>query len=78
MKWSEAAYNEFLEDGLKPDQARGVLPLDLACDIIMSGTCEMWSHIIDERVQKAAHEQAQEVGWGMYHIVSEVINEWTY
>ena len=42
-------YNELIEDGMLPQDARGVLPLDTATICIYTYTIAEWRHIIDLR-----------------------------
>jgi thymidylate synthase (FAD) len=49
---------------LKPEQARGVLPLDTKCDMIMTGFVSDWKHFFDLRAlgtTGAPHPQAKEL-----------------
>lgn len=42
-------YNELIEDGMLPQDARGVLPLDTATICVYTYTISEWRHIIDLR-----------------------------
>lgn len=46
---SEWAYNRLLKSGLKPQDARGVLPLDTYTIVAYTYTLAEWSHILDLR-----------------------------
>ena len=59
LKESEKTYLELLQSGLKPEAARGVLPLDLKTDLIVTGTKEQWSTFIELRSAKSAHPDIQ-------------------
>lgn len=48
-KNAEEAYKAALELGMKPEDARGVLPLDTATKVIYTYTVEEWQHILDLR-----------------------------
>lgn len=45
--------------GLKPENARGVLPLDLKTDLIVTGTKEQWDAFFKLRCAKSAHPDIQ-------------------
>lgn len=54
-------YNELIEDGMLPQDARGVLPLDTATVCVYTYTIAEWRHIIDLRyygTTGAAHPNA--------------------
>lgn len=42
-------YKELINSGLKPQDARGVLPLDTATKVVYTYRIEEWSHILDLR-----------------------------
>lgn len=46
---AEDGYNRLLAQGLKPEDARGVLPLDTATKVIYTYSVQEWKHIIDLR-----------------------------
>lgn len=51
MSWkdAESSYNKAIELGMKPEDARGILPLDTAIKVIYTYTVAQWKHIIDLR-----------------------------
>lgn len=51
MAWHELeeSYMELLKCGMKPEDARGVLPLDTATKVVMTYSIREWKHIIDLR-----------------------------
>lgn len=58
-------YEVLLEDGLKPEQARGVLPLDTATTLVMGGLRSDWERMLDLRLNETAgkvHPQMKELG----------------
>lgn len=55
MEYAEKAYNELIEHGAPPEVARDVLPLDLACDIVVTYNFRQWKWVIKQRTAKAAH-----------------------
>ena len=52
---AEDAYNELVEAGCTPEVARDVLPLDLACDIVVTTNFRQWLTMVSQRIQPAAH-----------------------
>jgi len=51
----EQTYNILLDDGLKPQQARAVLPNALRTEIVVTADAKEWSHIRKLRTHKSAH-----------------------
>lgn len=49
LRSAEKAYLALIKEGATPQQARGVLPTDLATTIIMSANHEEWEHFFDLR-----------------------------
>jgi len=48
-----------MEDGLKPQQARQILPNCLKTELVMTGTIEQWKHFFDLRCATSAHPDAR-------------------
>lgn len=61
MAVSEYQYNQCLKEGLVPQFARGVLPIDLKTEIIVTANLREWAHIFNVRCSKAAHPQIREL-----------------
>lgn len=61
MLTAEIYYNILLKKGWKPQQARGVLPIDLKTEIIVTANIREWNHIFKLRCSSAAHPQMQEL-----------------
>ena len=57
MSYSEATYNELLNYGWHPQQAREVLPNSLKTEIDVTANAREWRHIFKLRCAKAAHPQ---------------------
>ena len=57
MVLEEAAYKELAELGLKPQEARGVLPNDTATEIVITTTMPHWDFILDLRSASGADPQ---------------------
>ena len=52
-------YDKLINEGIPPEYARGVLPLDLKTEIVMSANLREWRHIVKLRTSKEAHPQIQ-------------------
>lgn len=46
---AELSYQGMIDDGMKPEDARGVLPLDTATKVIYTYSVKEWQHILDLR-----------------------------
>ena len=51
MAWKDAEeyYNKAIEVGMKPEDVRGILPLDTATKVIYTYSIKEWQHILDLR-----------------------------
>ena len=54
---AERYYKTLLASGLKPEDARCVLPLSLATKLVMTTNYAEWRHILKLRTAKGAHPQ---------------------
>lgn len=52
IAWKDAEeyYNKAIEYGMKPEDARGILPLDTATKVIYTYSIREWKHILDLRL----------------------------
>lgn len=48
-RFAEDGYNLLLGNGMKPEDARGILPLDTATKVIYTYSIKEWQHILDLR-----------------------------
>lgn len=55
----EKTYNEMLANGIKPEDARGVLPTSLASEIVVTYNIRQWRHVIKQRYDVRAHPMMQ-------------------
>lgn len=55
MENAEQAYNVLRVNGIPAQIARGVLPIDVKTDIVVSANLREWMHIFKLRCDKAAH-----------------------
>lgn len=75
MNWSEQYYFDLINHGLKPQDARGVLPLDLKTELIMTGTYEQWQGFFDLRYFEKtgpAHPDAKSIACKWYNLVNGI------
>ena len=61
MLYSEKAYFASILNGMKPQQARAVLPNSLKTELVMTGFISDWEHFFDLRCAQSAHLQAREL-----------------
>jgi thymidylate synthase (FAD) len=65
MLLSEYMYQQLIKEGLSPQFARGVLPIDLKTEIVTTCNLREWRHIFSLRCAKAAHPQIRELMLGL-------------
>src|SRR5271154_821253 len=58
---SESMYNKLISGGVRPQEARSVLPNSLASKIIMTGNLRNWRHFLLMRTTKESHPQMRQV-----------------
>jgi len=63
--------------GLKAEIARGVLPLDLKTELVVTGHISAWEHFIKLRSAKDAHPQIREISDKISEILRRQKNEVT-
>lgn len=61
MAVAEYCYNQLIEAGAKPEEARSVLPNSTKTEIVMTMNLREWRHFLRLRGGKAAHPQIREV-----------------
>lgn len=73
MLYSEKCYLQLLQDGLKPEEAQGVLPHDLKTEIVMTMNLRSWRHFFKERTPKVAGAQVRQITIPMLHEFNKLI-----
>lgn len=58
---AEQHYNDLIEKGAKPQEARSVLPNSIKTEIIMTANLREWRHFFKLRTSIAAHPQMREI-----------------
>ena len=59
--WAEKLYLQLIKDGLRPEQARCILPLCLKTEIVVTTNYREWRNIFKLRTPVAAHPQMREL-----------------
>lgn len=55
LRYSETNYFKLLECGLKPEQARDILPLDIYSEMVTTMNLRSWRNFFELRCDKATH-----------------------
>lgn len=61
MQHIEDAYNEMIQCGAKPEEARSILPNSLKTEIVMTMNIREWRHFFKMRCSSRAHPQMRQV-----------------
>lgn len=72
---AENKYEQMLERGAKPQQAREILPTALKAEIIVTGNVREWRHFFLLRCDSSAHPQIREVAIPLYMELESYIPE---
>lgn len=73
-KIADWLYRRLLKSGMKPQDARGILPLDTYTVVAYTYTITEWQHILDLRFRETtgkAHPNAREIGFEINRIISD-------
>lgn len=65
MEHTEAVYDFLLANGMKPQQAREVLPNSTAVHIVVKANVREWRHFFDLRCSPAAYPEMRTLALGM-------------
>lgn len=66
----ELAYKTLLNNGMKPEDARGILPLDTATKVIYTYSIREWQHILDLRLYDKTGKAHPNV-----HVVMQMVKD---
>lgn len=61
MLFIENKYNEMIKNGVKPEEARSILPNSLKTEIVVTMNLREWRHFFKLRTVKSAHPQMREI-----------------
>lgn len=78
-KIADWLYRRLLKSGMKPQDARGILPLDTYTVVAYTYTLKEWKHILDLRFHDStgkAHPNAKEIGYLIHRIITERMIEY--
>lgn len=73
MEYAERSYLTLISVGVKPQIARGVLPIDLKTEIVVTANLREWRHIFSMRTAKGAHPHIRTVMRGILRDFREEI-----
>lgn len=65
---AERAYKALIDEGMKPEDTRGILPLDTATKVIYTYSIREWQHILDLRLYDMTGKAHPNV-----HVVMEMV-----
>lgn len=71
MREVEKNYLFLIEEGVKPELARAVLPQCTATTLYMTANLREWRHVLKLRTDKAAHPQMRQVAGQIFEILRE-------
>ena len=72
MVWAEKDYLDLVKLGVKTQNARGVLPLDLKTELVVTGTLYQWEDFFDLRMREItgpAHPDAKAIATEWYNTI---------
>lgn len=73
MQAAENSYKKLIELGMKPEQAREVLPNSTACRIMIKANVREWRHIFELRCSKAAYPQMRSLAIQMLKLAADAV-----
>ena len=71
MAISEHLYLSMREKGVRPEQARSILPNSLKTELFMTANLREWRHFLKLRTSKKAHPQMREIALKIYELLNE-------
>ena len=71
MQFLEEKYLTMRKNGVRPEQARSILPNSLKTEIFMTANLREWRHFLKLRTSNRAHPQMREVALKIYKILNE-------
>lgn len=61
LEYIEKQYNNMIQSGAKPEQARSILPNSLKTEIVVTMNLRQWRHFFKLRTSPSAHPQIKEI-----------------
>ncbi|MBR6014385.1 MAG: FAD-dependent thymidylate synthase [Selenomonadaceae bacterium] len=71
METLEKNYLAMRKNGVRPEQARSILPNSLKTEIFMTANLREWRHFLKLRTSNRAHPQMREVALKIYDILNK-------
>ena len=71
MEMLEKNYLTMRKNGVRPEQARSILPNSLKTEIFMTANLREWRHFLKLRTSSRAHPQMREVALKIYEILNK-------
>ena len=71
MAYLEERYLNMRKSGIRPEQARSILPNSLKTEIFMTANLREWRHFLKLRTSNRAHPQMREIALKIYKILNE-------
>jgi thymidylate synthase (FAD) len=75
MQECERVYLEMIKIGVKPQEARSILPNSLKTEIIVTANLREWRHILRLRTSTKAHPQIREIMKPLLYKLNEILPE---
>lgn len=72
---AEKDYLRLIEAGVKPEDARDVLPLQLKTELIMTGTLSQWQDFFKLRISEHAHPDAKYIATEINKCITNSLKE---
>ena len=66
----EQVYLKMRENGVRPEQARAILPNSLKTEIFMTANLREWRHFLKLRTSKRAHPQMRQIALKIFEILN--------
>ncbi|MBQ8200073.1 MAG: FAD-dependent thymidylate synthase [Lachnospiraceae bacterium] len=73
MQMIEKSYNQMIELGAEPQQARSILPNSLKTEIVVTMNLREWRHFFRLRTSKRAHPQMREVACALLEVFKQKV-----
>lgn len=70
MQHIENVYLNMLKGGLKAEDARGILPMDLKTELFVTMNLRSWLNFLELRLDKSSHPQMIEIATYIYNILN--------
>lgn len=69
----ERVYTKWIGMGIKPQDARCILPTDLKTEIVITQNLRQWRHFFELRASKFAHPMMEQIAYSILHKFKQLI-----